>query len=623
MIVVRRVFAILISLIFFVSLVAVLLIWQVNSTVGNPKFYTDQLEKADIYNFIYDDVLPVALEEIPSGDESDLPVDISEFKDDLIPVAKKIIPSEWLQTQVESIINTAIPYAVGDTDDFTLTITIKDRIENAKNVIVDDVLNGEIGADLYDSELGQLADMLLEKMEELPFSISMTKEELQDALETVFPLEWIAGQVEEALDSTIPFITGDTNSFSITIDINDRIDPLISVMTDLVSGEDTLNYLIDDMLLPMFTGNLGDLMSMPYGIEITEEELSNTVKAALPPSQVQQLFGGIINAFGDYVKGESDSISVTLDLSTTGSAIVVGITDLIDQKLETVFDDLPECSLAEFNEAAQGLPSGGLPECRPTGYSYSEFKTLVGIDIGSEIGGALAEQIPAQFTLSDAELMEILPVGQDFLLQAREWGTEGFTFTDADLLENMDAETVETIGNVREWISSGYSTNITELMELTNNEEASETLDTLNEVRGYISLGRSLIWLLWLLPAVLLFVVAVLGGRGWKNKLLWAMSVLLVASLLIVIGVSVGYSGYGQPMITDAIASMPADNAITIVASEKGVEMIYNFTDSFVGGIRNMGIIMIAISGVVILGTIGYGVARSRGWISGLGPEEA
>lgn len=222
MIWVRRILAIPLIIIFAVLFIVVLMATHVNGTVANPGFYNDQMLQADVYNFVYDEALPAALDEIETGDASDIPIDISAIEDDIVSTAREILPPEWLQAQFESATNEAIPYLVGDTDHFTYTLVLKDRVEAAADVIKDDILHGDTFTNIYDDGMSYLADELFQNLvDALPPSVTITKEELESSLRTVVSEDWVISQLEAAIDGVIPYMTGDSDHFTITIDLQE------------------------------------------------------------------------------------------------------------------------------------------------------------------------------------------------------------------------------------------------------------------------------------------------------------------------------------------------------------------------------------------------------------------
>jgi len=229
----RRLLTIPLIIFLVVLLLVIIFVTNINDTAANPRFYQDQMRQADIYNFVYDELLPAELDSIETGDQADIPIDISGIKGDLISAAEKILPPEWLQAQVESATNTVFPYILGDTDHFTYTVVLKNRVETAAEVIKDDILRGDAFSHIYDEGVSYLADELLENLDELPYRLSISKEEIESSLRKVIPQDWITAQLGSAIDSIIPYITGDADHFTITIPLQDRVDAATAAAADL------------------------------------------------------------------------------------------------------------------------------------------------------------------------------------------------------------------------------------------------------------------------------------------------------------------------------------------------------------------------------------------------------
>ena len=106
MIWIRRTIALPLVLVFIILFILFLAVFRINATVGNPDFYIDQLRQADVYNFIYEEALPVALEEVESGgDNAEAGINISHLKPHIIDFIQQSIPPDWLQLQVENTIS--------------------------------------------------------------------------------------------------------------------------------------------------------------------------------------------------------------------------------------------------------------------------------------------------------------------------------------------------------------------------------------------------------------------------------------------------------------------------------------------------------------------------------------
>jgi hypothetical protein len=568
---------------FILLLIMLLLFTQVYDTALSAGFYNHQMRKADIYNFVYDELLPVALdeaeEEMEKDDSSDFTVDISAIKDDIVSAAREMLPPEWLQEKVELATNTIIPYFVGKTDEFTYTLEPSDlqqRIDTAVQVIKDDILRGNIFTSVYDDGMSYLADELLENLDEMPYSITLTKEDIESSLRTVGSKEWIISQAEAAIDSIKPYITGESDEFTITIHLKDRVDAAADAVLNLFSREETYNYLLEEMVTPTIEANLGAIVDLPYGITLSREEIDSAIKEVLPETWVQAQLTELINGIVAYVKAENDSIEVTVDLADRKADALVALTDSAYQKL---------------------------PDPFKTPQNYQEVEEVV--------ESAILAKIPDQWVYTDDDLRQ--SIGEDngdFLDEARDWVSEGWTFTEVDLLDEMDDDSEETLEDVRGWIESGYTLTETDLREEISDRE--EDLDALDTARHWIGTGRTWLWAFWLIPVLALFFIGLSIGNNWRSRLTWAMVVLFLTALAINIAAWQTYTHIGEPQLEEIMPDPLEYEGVEALMVEKGNEMIKNASDGFVSGIQSKTLYMMISSGVVLLGIIGWNVAEQR-----------
>ncbi len=228
----RRLLTIPLIILFVILFIVVLFITQINSTFANPEFYNEQLQKADVYNFVYDKVVPAALDEI-NTESSDFHIDMQAIKGDVAAAARKIVPPEWLQAQVESATNTIIPYMVGSTDSFTYTVALKDKVVKASEVIKSDIIGGAAFPSLYDDGISYATDRVVENLDMLPYSLTFSRTEIENSLKEAIPQDWAASQARAAVDSVTPYMTGDSDHFAIIIPLKDRVDEAVSILAGL------------------------------------------------------------------------------------------------------------------------------------------------------------------------------------------------------------------------------------------------------------------------------------------------------------------------------------------------------------------------------------------------------
>ena len=412
---------ILIFLLFFVVLIT-----QVNDTIGDPGFYNRQMVQADVYNFVYDDLLPAALDEVEAEETYDIPIDLAAIEDDLIAVARKVAPTSWLQERFEGATAAVIPYVVGDSDGFAYTLPLKDVVENAAGAAKEDILHGDAFDSIYNDMVDFFAGELHEVVSaELPPDVDVTEAEIEASLRESVPQGWLVDELEGIIDAVVPYITGDTNSFTVVIDLNELY--------------------------------------------------------------------------------------------------------------------------------------------------------------------------------SDAELLELLGAGNEMYLDdARDLLSDGLVFTEDNLIDRLGEQEV---ADIRDLIKNGRTFTEADLWERISDESTSS--ESFDDARGWIHTGRTLLWLLWLLPVLLLIGIGFLGGRTWKERVGWALVVLLFVSLIVYIAIALIYSHAVAPNVQDPI-QMANLNAMELVLAQKGNEVINNSVADMFNGMKMQAIIMMIVGGVGLLAVGGW-----------------
>ena len=220
----RRFLTIPLIFIFVASLVMAVVVTAVNNTAANPRFYNDQMKQADVYNYIYTDIIPAAWDEVKTNQASDLPVNISDFKTEITAAAEQVFPPSWIQAQFEAATSTVIPYVVDYQDGFTYTFTVKDRMDDIGQAIKDNLLVGNAFTSLYNDLIAYIAQYYYDNLPELPPGIDITQSEIETALKNIDSLEpWLKAQLDTAIDQVIPYLSGDRDYFEVSIPIQQLV----------------------------------------------------------------------------------------------------------------------------------------------------------------------------------------------------------------------------------------------------------------------------------------------------------------------------------------------------------------------------------------------------------------
>ena len=248
----RRFLTIPLILIFIASLITAVAVTAVNNTAANPKFYNDQMKQANVYDYIYTDIVPAALDEVKTDQASDLPIDVSEYKTEITAAAKQALPPSWLQAQFEAGTSTLIPYVVDDKASFTYTVVLKDRVEEAGEAIKANFLHSSAFPRLYDDLIPYVADKVYEDLGGVASSAGVTKSEIEDALRSSVTQAWLITQIEKAIDAAVPYMTGEASSFSVNVPVQEVLND--SVILKML-GPGNAKYLVEAKRL--IAGGLG------------------------------------------------------------------------------------------------------------------------------------------------------------------------------------------------------------------------------------------------------------------------------------------------------------------------------------------------------------------------------
>ena len=119
-------------------LLATLLGFQINATFAQADFYIDELRRARVYAFLYDEALPEA---IAKGMErtGELPLGLELSNEELASAVRQIAPPQWTQQQVEHATTELAPYLIGAEETFQIVVPVEERSEAALEVLKEEL----------------------------------------------------------------------------------------------------------------------------------------------------------------------------------------------------------------------------------------------------------------------------------------------------------------------------------------------------------------------------------------------------------------------------------------------------------------------------------------------------
>lgn len=637
----RRVLAVVLGLVVILLFVVFVVLGRVNSTAGNPQFYVDRLREADIYNFMYNEALPYALNEV---DDSvwlgDTRMNMANLKAQIVPAAKTILPPEWVQARVEDMLLTVMPYMTGDTDAFTVTIPLKERVSSIGTAMKGVLHDEATFNDLYSGAVEYATDEGLKALRDSPLDLDLTRDEVRDIITTLAPKDWLRAQMDGAIDQVVPYFTGDSEHFTVRIELKTRVDPAVHVVKDLLARPKTYDYIFNEVVAKAVSEQIAGAIQFPYGITVTKAEVLDALKQVLPQDWLQDQLGQIVDEAAVYLKSETDTFQVVVPLKEREEAALLVVEGLLETKTRALLEALRACSLSETADLIQNPPAFGVvPPCRPAGLTYEEFKQLLGIDFGSSVTQLVGIPMPDEIKFSLEDLRQMAGA-QDLeaLDKARKYVSEGWTFTDADLLAKLNAEQRKRLEDARGWVKNGFTFDEQDLEEwfakAENGDMFSQTIENgapdltnvhfalvqdggaarpsfqardvdLETVRHWLGLGRK--WFAtagWAILALLSLAIGFLGGRNWYSRLAWAAFPMMLASLIVFVAFGPVFKSIGVPQIREVASERLAESAGNLpqVFADKMLSVVMDLFGSFASGIANQALVILIITGLAFIG---------------------
>ena len=539
MIVIRRFLALLLIPVFLLLFLATLLVFRVNDTLLEASFYSDSFETLDVFNFVYDEGIPFAIEDaVARGtfDPDDVPFGIDVTPAVVTARVKAVLPPAWLEENVIAVIDAAVPYLAGETDEFSIGVPLDERIEAATVVIKEMILDAAIHQYIVDTVIEeQLAGK--DAIEGLPYGLTVGKAQIVDGIERVVPEDWLKDQLTAIIDEVTPYVLGRSDTFTVTIPLQARAAAGIEVVDDWVATSldgGAYDYLLESQIAPVAQNTLGSVVELPYGVTFTNAEVVAAIGQVLPSDWVAARVSDAIGEFGPYITGETDSFTLVVPLADRAEAAAVVLVDTADAKFESIYNALPACTVAQLGSL--NLTLDALPECRPPIISYQQLKGVVGLDVLEQLVVAIVEPLPDEIAITDAQIFaavaDVAPVEID---DVRKILRDGYTFTEVDLsnliLEQAStpqegADILNMIEDVRGYMRGGFNFTEADLQERLG---ANVNFALFDDIRGYVGLGREYVIWLVLLPLLIAFLIGVLGGRWWGSRLAWMGVPLLIA----------------------------------------------------------------------------------------------
>ena len=621
MIWVRRIVALPFIIMAFVTFQVGVLAQQTASNLINPSFYLETLAESNIYQFLLTDLPRTALKDVRKANSNPI-IEQSGLSDEIIITSiNEIIPPEWLQSNFESTVIGVGDYVTGRSDEFTISIPVDERVQAASNQITF-ILNE---SDLYKLVMeNQVRPVVSEASKsELPFDVSVNEDQLMASIQKIISKAWLTGQIDSVLGEVVPYAVGAEDTFAVIVTVDDRVEVAVAEVKVLLAEANAYEALFEGSIAPNISSSIGNSAKLPYGVEITDEEISAIIKETAPPSWMQKITESVLDNATPYLVGRTDEFSISINIEPNKEEAVSDLMALAEQKLNGKLDSLPDCDADEVTNILNN-PIGGLPSCYPAdpalkrqmqSYTKAYITTVI-----SSVRPQIINTIPNLIEFDQDSLRKVVPPkALDSFDQGRDLMREGYTFRETDLesliKQGAGDNSWDQVTTVRNSLSKGIQYNDQDFRVHIESitADGGQTLSMLDQLRGILKLVHMFNLAVYIPTILIAALVGFLGGRGWNQRLIWAAIAMLIASFLVYVIWGPIYSSVAEPVIhvqIDQIASQTSGQiAPQFLATEslvlQQVTSIGKIAISkFVAGISSTALITSIISVIIIAGCV-------------------
>lgn len=454
MIWVRRVLTVPLGLLLFVLVLVALILLQVSDSFIKPSYYAEELDEANLYEFVLVDLLTSVLDEarglepaeFGDGTNSNPIVSSGLTTDDIVSSVNRALPPEFLQQQVEQVLDELGRYVAGERDDFQVTILADEQ----SRVLVAEVRSllrkSDVYNVLFDEVITPAADDALD--EELPFGLRISGGELVESARKVVPREWVEDQVDGVIDATVPYFLGESDTFEIRIALADRVELALIEIKSLLRRVEAYDLLYDEVIEPEVQKQLGDAVELPFGFSITNKEVLSALRRVAPPNWVRSEAERLIDEAAPYLSGETDRFATSISLVDNKRDAKEVVLEIAMRKFTDALADIPDCTLAQL--ATFDLSSlTSLPACIPSQLDLDLVTEQLTRSINDAVDLLVLGAVPDDLLFTDANLRDTLAIAgaednQDLLDDVREIIGDGWMYTEKDFRSDLIKLTEDT-----------------------------------------------------------------------------------------------------------------------------------------------------------------------------------
>ncbi len=625
---VRWVAAIGLSIVFMAALSVSLVLVSLNRTLMDARFYPDLMKSVGMYRFVMGDVLTSALDEARQIDTEQL--DIGFRQNPLVTsglTTRQIVDAVHFALSPRDLERVVAPavleiaeFVMGDRDSFVVKFDAGRHVGGA----VDEVHMLMRESDAYDRFIeyeleprvrGGAEEALSanENVADWMLYLFGSAEDAEDSMVRVvlrmLTAEWLAVQVEQALDELTAYLVGESDSFEIRSELTDaQVAAAVEETKSILREADAYSLVFPGVVEPALEDVVAAEIRLPYGVIVTRGEVIDALRQTAPSSWVQREAENLIDHVVPYVLGRSEGFSIQIDLSRNKQAASEALTDLVIARVDDALTRLSVCATRSEMSAARRRLESELPTCIPPGMAASGILERARPTIDDSILTSTLAPIPDTVTFTEMDFRSNVEesVGSETLEHLDTLRTvlrEGWSYSQDDLRTELSERSgaLQALDGTRSFFRDGYS-----YRDRSGRRSDDSVGIALNTVRAGLGLVRRYEWWAYLSTPALLIAIGLLGGTSWRGRVLWASSTLLVSA-----GLVFALSSYvqdPQDALLDEVYELARSQGSGALFGDtqrligiKLVEVVERIIDEFVGGISLYSLALVVAATVVLV----------------------
>ena len=612
MIWVRRFFVLPVGAVFLVLLAFTLFGARVSATLYDPEFYKRHLAEQEVYSFVLGDLAAAAVDELRDKPQDSLaealpdnPIDALGLPTtDLVRSLNVVFPHEWVQQQVEGAIDQVVGYLNGESDELDVHLAIDERVPAASDELKSLIGRSRIHALVLEHYVAAEVDEALAQGAE-PLGVRLEREDVVAAIDGSVPEEWLIVHVNAAIDEVAAYMSSKQDTLRIHVPLYERADAAIVELNALYAGSGLDSGQLAEQIAAELEAALPPSVQFPFGVSLTAAEVAGAVAPELSGSWLDEQTRLVMASASPYIIGKTDDFSASITTVEGRESSLAAVEALALERLQGRLDALRECGSGEMPFGASVPMHNELPRCSPQGIGTGALLDMMDVDVAGEVASLVGTEFPDSVEYTHEDLRRGMGGEASSSVLAmdrlRILFSDGWTYTEADLLEDWTDEDGDAVDNLRTLLTDGWRLTQADLDDLASAEDNSASAsESLERVRSLPVGSTGLTLVAALVLVALLAAAGLLGGQTWRGRIAWASGTLAVTSLLLLLVTTLSIG----PVFNSAIGELKAQAAEDLgspaarLGMEKALDVVQSMGDDFVGGVARSSLWLFVIGAV-------------------------